>query len=471
MRNKFYILAVLLLCFAPAALPGGEARIVFTSDIHGRLDNFAALATAIKKHADDRTITLDLGDTVSGNFDAEYAENSTGMAEALNLAGIRFWVPGNHDFELPDANFRDFVKRFRGTTLGGDWHKAGLSGKPYMLIERGGVRIAIVGLTDPKMPRRILPGSGMEFRDVRQLLRETLPEIRKLKPHLIVLAWHNGFYSVLGPLGKFLKEFPEIGLVLGAHSHQENPGERVGGALYVQAGAHGEAAGVVDVATDDATGRVVKLSSFLIRPDAAHPDPGVTALAKRLRRESGGLYHRPLGRFSPPLKQIGRGEYDAPLGRWCAEALRQCANADAGIVFLPATDFKSLRNGVRRYGDLYRILNHRNEVCSLVVTRDELVRFLDEQRKLDRKLRRENVCFLAGPGIKTHRSPRGEVFRIDAPAAFRLAVTDYLIAGSRILRPLVDRADRGFRRTGILERDAAAKFLTERTNQRKDGDL
>ena len=470
MRNTFYILAALLLCFAPAALPGGAARIVFTSDLHGRLDNFAALATAMKKHTHDRTVTVDVGDTVSGNFDAEYAENATGMAEALNLAGVRFWVPGNHDFELPGANFRDFVKRFEGAALGGDWRKAGVSGKPFALVETGGVRIALIGLTDPKMPQRVLPGLDMEFRDARQVLREILPGIRKLKPHLIVLAWHNGLYSVLGPLGKFLKEFPEIGLVLGAHSHQENPGERVGRALYVQAGAHGYAAGAVDIVTDDSSGRVVKLTSFLIRPDALRPDPEITALAQRLRRETSGLYRRKLG-GSPPLKQIAKGGYDAPLGRRCAEAARLCAGADAGVVRLPVTDFKALEAGIRCYGELYRILSHRNEICSLVVTRGELAEFLREQQKLDRKLHREGVFFLAGPGMKIHRSPRGEVSKLDAPGTFRLAVADYLISGSRILRPLVDRADRGFRRTGVLERDAAAKLMTEHTNQRKDGYL
>ena len=471
MRNTFYIFALLLLCLAPAVLRGGAARIVFTSDLHGELRNFAALAAAMKKHVHDRTVTLDLGDSISGNFDAEYAENSTGMAEALNLAGVRFWVPGNHDFELPDANFRDFVKRFKGAALGGDWRKAGESGIMYGFVEMGGVRIAIIGLTDPKMPQRVLPGSGMEFRDVRQVLREALSDLRKPKPHLIVLAWHNGLYSVLGPLNKFLKEFPEIGLVLGAHSHQENPGERVGNALYVQAGAHAHSAGVVDVVTDDTTGRVVKLTSFLIRPDPLHPAPEITALAKRFRKESSGLYHRKLGSFSPPLKQIAPGKYDAPLGRWCAEATRVCARADAGVIRLPVTDIKALERGIYCYGELYRILDHRNEVCSLVVTRDELIAFFREQQKVDRKLHRESVFFLAGPGMKIHRSPRGEVFKLDAPETFRLAVSDYLIAGSRILRPLVDRADRGFRRTGMLERDAAAEFMIEHTNQRKDGYL
>ncbi len=461
MCGRVYIIAFLLLCFAPAALRGGAARIVFTSDLHGELRNFAALATAMKKHAHDRTVTIDLGDTVSGNFDAEYAENSTGMAEALNLAGIRFWVPGNHDFELPDANFRDFVRRFKGAPLGGDWRKAGERGIMYAFVETGGVRIAIVGLTDPKMPRRLLPGAGMEFRDGRQVLREALPELRKRKPHLIVLAWHNGFYSVLGPLGKFLKEFPEIGLVLGAHSHQENPGERVGNALYVQAGAHAHAAGVVDIATDDSSGRIVKLTSFLIRPDALHPDPEIAALAGRLRKECGGLYHRRLGNFSPPLKQIAPGEYDSRFGARCAEALRRCSGADAGVIWIPVTGFPALADGIRRYGDLYRVLGHRDEVCSLVVTRDELAGFIREQSKLDRKFHRDCVFFLAGPGMKVHRSPRGEVFRIDAPDTLRLAVSEYRICASRILRPLADRADRGFRRAGIIERDAAAKLMAE----------
>ena len=457
MRGRLYIILLLLLGFATAMLPGGEARIVFTSDLHGGIRNFAALVPAIRKHTNERTVALDLGDTVMGGFDAEYAENSTGMAQALNRAGIHYWVPGNHDFELPDANFRDFVKCFRGTALGGDWSKAGVTGQPFAIIETGGVRLAVIGLTDPKMPRRMLPGAAMAFRDPRQVLREVLPEVRKRRPHLIVLAWHNGLYSVAGPLGKFLKEFPEIGLVLGAHSHHENPGERVGNTLYVQAGAHGHAAGVVDIATGDTGG--VKLTSFLIRGDALGPDPETAALARRLRDGCRGVYHRKLGNFSPPLKQVGREEYGSQLGGLCAEALRRCAGADAGVVWMPVTDIPFLKRGVRCYGELYRILDHRDEVCSLVVTKAELSAFLREQRKLDRKLKRECVLFAAG--IKLHRSPRGEVSKIDAPETFRLAVSAYRIAESRVLRPLVGHADRAFRRTGVIERDAAALFLAE----------
>ena len=439
----------LLFAFALAA---GEMRIVVTTDLHGNLRNFSALAPEMRKHIDGRTLVIDLGDTVPGSFASEYAENSTGMAEALNIVGTELWIPGNHDFAMAPEEFRGFVRRFKGRALGGDWRCAGVSGEAVVIVEKGGVRCAVIGLTDLKMPLRILPGADLEFRDPFAVLDECMRRVYAARPHVVVLAWHNGFYTKLGGVSDVLRRYPGIDLVLGGHSHQEIPGRRIGKkALFVQPGAHGHAAGVVEIATDDATGRITRVTSKLIRGNPAHPDPEIAALEKRLELECRGLRARELGDHAPPRP----GERNAELGKLSAEALRTAANADAAVIWLGTTE----RAGARRftYGDLYELLPHRNELCVLTVTRDELAKFVAEHDKLVRGRNYPQLLFASG--MKIHRAGNGEVTRVEAPEKLTLAASDYLIADSSVLRPLAYRGDRNFRRLGVLERDAVAEYL------------
>ena len=456
MKSLRYPALLFALLFA-LALAAGEMRIVVTADLHGGLRNLAALAAEIRRHTDDRTLLIDLGDTVSGTFSSEFAENSTGMAEALNLIGTELWVPGNHDFALSPDAFRDFVRRFKGRALGGDWSCAGISGEPFVIVERGGVRCAVIALTDLKMPRRVLPGAAMAFRDPFAVLDDCMKQVRAARPHVVVLAWHNGLYSKFGGVQEILRRHPGIDIVLGAHSHQEHPGRRVGRrTLYVQPGSHGHAAGVIDIRTDDATGRLVDVRSKLIRGDLAHPDPRIAALDARLAFECRGLRHRKLGFHIPPRP----GERNAPLGMLCAEALRAAGNSDAAVIWL-GTDDRVPRRKVLTYFDLYRLLPHRNEVCVLTVTRAELTAFLVGHDRLVRQRNYPQLLFASG--IRIHRAGDGAITRVEAPEKLTLTVNDYLVADTPELRRAAFLPERNFRRLGKTELDVVADFLAVRS--------
>lgn len=459
MKNMILYIALWSMLWFPA-LAAGELRIIFTSDLHGELENFAALVPAIRKAAEEKpSLIVDLGDTVSGTFCSEYAENSTGMAEALNLAGTELWLPGNHDFELAPESFRDFARRFRGVPFGGDWSFAGVSGRPFAVVERGGVCCAVIGLTDPKMPFRVLPGSGMAFRDHDSMLDELLPHVNAKRPQVVVLAWHNGMYSGVADPHALLRRHPGIDVILGGHSHQEHPGVRLGGSvLYVQPGAHGHAAGVVDVVTDDRSGRVLRITSRLLRGDGRATDPQVAALKRRLELACAGVRSRNLGSFTSAPGREPR------LGRLCAEALRDAAQTDAGVIWLAADAPVLRRSGVLTMGDLYELIPHRNALCSLTVSRDELAGFVADYEKLLRRRKQRQMLFASG--VKLRRRADGGIVRIDAPERFTLALSEYLVTESRVLRPLVELPERRFRRLGGSERDFIADFLTRYRNSK-----
>lgn len=236
---KLLLLPLLLLA---ALIPArsAELELYCTTDLHGHADRLAALGGALRQGG-DAVLRVDVGDTAQGTLLSQFSGGRI-MIESLNALNFDCWIPGNHDFELGFDRFRALAENFRGVTLGGEWRWNGLSGIPWKLFRKNGVSAAVIGLSDPKMPHRVLPTDGSRFDTPYAALERIMPEIRAAAPDVVILFWHNGLYSSIGSMGNFLRRFPEIDLVVGGHSHQEHPGERAGHVHFVQTGRFAEAA-------------------------------------------------------------------------------------------------------------------------------------------------------------------------------------------------------------------------------------
>ena len=316
--KRFLFIFLLLLRFAAVSLAAAELRILCTADLHGELARFSALLPAMRRAGGDHALWIDLGDLSQGNFDVANAGFPV-MVEALNRAGYDLRVPGNHDFETGIPDFAAEFAAFRGTNLGADWNYGGAAGIPWKLVERGGVRCAVIGLTDPKMSFRMAPDRQGRFLAPFSALAAVMPEVRRAKPDLVVLARHAGLQGFGGPLAKLLGAYPEIHIVLGAHTHEEHPGEEVAGAWYVQPGARAASAALVTVTVDDRSRRIVGITSKLLRPDLAAPDPGTRKLCEEIQRHSSELRQRRFPRSSRSHQEI--------LGA----AMLHAAGADAAL--------------------------------------------------------------------------------------------------------------------------------------------
>ncbi len=445
---------ILSLLLAGILLPAAVVEILATSDLHGRAEEFAALMPLLES-AGPEAIRIDCGDTVQGTALSRSDRGET-MFELLNRAKFDFWVPGNHDFELGFENLSDLVRGFRGETLGADWEFRALRPAPWKLIRRGGVKIAVIGMTDPKMPHRLLPGDGATFPDPAGALRRVMPEIRRTEPGLVVLAWHNGLYSAAGPIWKLLREFPEIDLVIGGHSHEEHAGERAGSAWFVQPGSH--AAGFVRVRAefDDGTGRLLRIDSELVRPDPARPpSPEIREFLARSRQNRETAVTRTIAVTGEPLRLPKRREFNHPLGALGAAALREAADADLALFSVSCFEIEIPRQVT--FETLHRLLPYRNRVCTIELSSGELKALVEEQFEL--ASRWKTVSAFTGITATTDRS--GKLIRLDAPERAVLALTDYSLVSSRVLRPLLDQPGRQWRVTGKTEFDAVAEFLAK----------
>ncbi|MDD3886982.1 MAG: metallophosphoesterase, partial [Victivallaceae bacterium] len=326
-RNICRFAAWLVLATAASPASGEVIELRCVSDLHGEALRFARLRQALEPD-NPKLIRIDAGDTMQGTFESEFTRGRV-MTDLLNRFNFDVWVPGNHDFEFGFAPLADAARGFRGHTLGNGWSWFALRPESWTLLRRDKSTVAVIGLTDPAMPRRMLPGDGATFEPPAIALRRIMPEIRKADPDLVVLVWHNGLYSSIGSLGRFLREFPEIDLVIGAHSHEEHPGESVGRAWFVQPGSRAHAAAAIRAEIDDRTRRVRRISSRLLRPEARASQEDFT-FVNSAQREADVFGKAVLGRVNPPLRRPDGKAFNTASGRILAEAIRRSAAADVG---------------------------------------------------------------------------------------------------------------------------------------------
>ena len=441
MKKLFLFLSVLAL----PLLGAGEFRVAATADIHGNLRNLAALAPAIRREKPD--ILVDAGDLIGGDAFSEHDGGRT-MIDALDLLHCAFRVPGNHDFETTPGDFHELYRRFRGVTLGGDWRWGDVSGVPFRIVTKGKFRCAVVGLTEPGIARRHLPGKGPHFTDWAAVLRKTLSEIRRQQVSFILLVWHNGLEARPNGIAHVIRNFPEIDAVVAAHSHRADPGSREGNCYVVQPGAYALSGALLGITYDDRDGKVRSIRSRLLAPEPENPDPGLSLLARR----SAAYWHELC------KKRICRpGELDFPLfPSLAAEALTR-AGGTPGAVFV----CRAPGNGnvpPDSLAALHRLLPFRNLLCTVELERDELRELMEELSRNAAKFKRRIAVrgFSWRPGTRKHPA----FFK--APMRIRLTLTDYTLVSSAVLRRVMAARPDCWRRLDITERAAVAAFLSSR---------
>jgi len=434
-----------LLVFAVSAF-GGEVEILCTTDVHGRAEEFAALAPLLRSNP--AAIRIDCGDTLQGTLFARLNDGRV-MIDLLNAFGYNVWVPGNHDFEFGDAALTGAAKRFNGKTLGAEYRNKAFRPAAWTLFERGKYKIAVVGMTDPKMPERLLPGSGWEFEPNREALARIMPEVLAAKPDLIVLAWHSGLYTPEGTMFRFLAEFPEIDLVLGAHSHEEVPGKRVAGAWFVQAGRYADCIAKVTAEFDDVTGKLRRIRSELVRPpEHAPPDMQAERVIAPYRKEYEPVATQVIAFAKQPLRLPEKGDNTAPVCRLGAEAMRAAAKTDAALFSVSALPEFEIPARVTPAG-LFKLLPYENELCTVTLSGAEFEALVKETGEASRRGR--SVFRFSGVGV--NYAKRSEWRARNVPNTLTIAVTDYTLLTSPALR------GKPFHRCGINEREAVAAYL------------
>lgn len=279
-RVRSAVLAVLMLCSLSvgSVVAGeisqeqdpGEVTILFTHDIHSRLDEykvqrtgtsgekkgeettfaggFARLKTKIdEKRAENPAVfVFDAGDFSMGTLYQTIYETQAAELTMLGRLGVDAATFGNHEFDyraegvsnmfhsaLRNAKEDETLTLPRFLIANIDWEKNNsednqliqkaledYGSSDYAVIEREGLRLGVYGVLGEDA-EICAPESGIDFDDIVETSKRVVGELQKEDVDMIVCLSHSGTSEDKEASEDELlaKEVPEIDVIISGHTH------------------------------------------------------------------------------------------------------------------------------------------------------------------------------------------------------------------------------------------------------------
>ncbi|MBE0540913.1 MAG: hypothetical protein IH623_05970 [Verrucomicrobia bacterium] len=222
------LLAALLFggCGKAAKRADFELPIYFTCDVRGRLEpcgcftgqfgGLTRLKTVLDDIAEENALRVDVGDAIAGHEDFNRIQYDY-MLRAF--ASMKFDVLniGHREARLSAAELREIKLTMPVPIVSANLLDKS-TGKPLFdacrLIERGGYRIAVIGVLDPRGLERDL-GEGLEVENMESALTRAIAEARPGADVVVLLAFADE-----ETLARLADQFYEAQVILGGRVRQ-----------------------------------------------------------------------------------------------------------------------------------------------------------------------------------------------------------------------------------------------------------
>lgn len=321
-RVRSAVLLVIMLCsLSVGSVVAGESNekqdtvtILFTHDIHSRLDEykvqgtgeqeeagetvfaggFARLKTRIdeRRAANPATFVFDGGDFSMGTLYQTIYETQAAELTMLGRIGVDATTFGNHEFDYRAEGvsnmFRSAVRNAEEDetltlpqflTANIDWEKndskdnrmirqalEDYGSKEYTVIEREGIRVGVYGVLGEDA-EICAPESGIDFDDIVETSKRVVEELKKEDVDMIVCLSHSGTSEEEDASEDEIlaEEVPEIDVIISGHTHTTLEEPIISGdTVIASAGSYGRNLGELELVPAE-NGRW-KLAEYRLNP-------------------------------------------------------------------------------------------------------------------------------------------------------------------------------------------------------------
>ena len=249
-----------------------------------KIGGFANLATLVKqeKASNPNNILIDAGDYFSGPYISTLTKGEA-VIKSMNFLGIDAACIGNHEFDHGWDNMLEQIKKANFPILNGNLFFEGTDDlvwdNPYLILERAGIKIGIIGLHGKfafydtinfKMTE------GIEARDEEEYLRQYIKELEPITD-IIILAVHQGMPGRQSTIGLtdvernlykdilLAQNVPGVDIIVTGHAHQGTEKALVSnGTIIVSTNATATELGKLQVVFDTEKKKIVSHSNELI---------------------------------------------------------------------------------------------------------------------------------------------------------------------------------------------------------------
>ena len=296
----------------------------------GGLGRLSTAVKELKKERDGKVLFLDGGDTIQGSGPAAWSKGVSliGPMNALALDGA---VPGNWAVVYGPEILKQRVAEFNYPWIAANVYETGSSKPllaPYLIREIDGIKIGVLGYTDPDIPTRQPPfmSTGLTFKN-SSVLQPFIKELKtKEQVDIVILLTHIGLPKSV----KLAKQLQGVDILLSADTHERTYDPIVVDETWVvEAGAFASFLGVLDIeiAPDGELTRRWELKE--LRPRSYPQDPAVRGAVEESLEPYRDRMTKVVGE-----SDVWLSRYDVlstPIDRIVADAIRDFSRTDIAL--------------------------------------------------------------------------------------------------------------------------------------------
>ncbi len=287
----------------------------------------------------DGTLILSAGDMSQGSIDSNLLYGKT-VIKAMNEMGFDAMAVGNHEFDWGLDNLKNQAAwaEFPILTANVTNKKTGHSlegSKPWVIVERMGVKIGIIGVTTMEITDKVNPKiiSACKIDKSAEIVNRLVPELKQKGVQVIIVLGHLGGYqdndktTITGEITELANAITGVDVLVAGHTHQKIAGY-INGIAVVQAYYNGRAVGHITLKYSPQTKKVVSVIPSLIDlpPPGLTEDARVKAIINDGQKEIGPVKNEIIGKTSGDLSH--QSEKVSVLGELVTDIMRQETNAD-----------------------------------------------------------------------------------------------------------------------------------------------
>ncbi|NMM62000.1 2',3'-cyclic-nucleotide 2'-phosphodiesterase [Clostridium sp. P21] len=421
LKNKkwtAWIVAVLMVVslFTPTAFTQVKASesgkifdLIEITDFHGTLEDASTPAlpvgavlakniSNIKNANPDRTLILGGGDLYQGSPMSNVLFGVP-VQKLMSSIGMEVTALGNHEFDWGlDKILNTTMKDSKYSIVCANLYNKSAGKRafePYKIINKDGVKIAVIGAITTETPSIVLPSNvaNYKFTDPTTEINNLAKDIKDTKKADVILAlMHEGSNQdcKTGEVFNISDKLSNVDAVIGGHSHTAVQAVSKTGIPVVIGRAQGK--GFIDLKMSvESSGKVsfINPTTSYIALDnnkdngykAANPstDSNALSIVADAKKEVGPTFNEVIGNTDKDLtrKQNAAPYGESYLGNWVTDVIRSKGNADVGLqnnggirVDIPKGDIT--------VGTIFYLMPFDNEVTTVNMNKAQLTKVFEK---------------------------------------------------------------------------------------------
>ena len=399
---------------------GGSARLMTAiTEARGRTNN---------------AILVDGGDQFQGTLFYTYYKGAL-TAEMMNKMGYDAMTVGNHEFDDGPEVLRGFMDAVDFPVL---MSNADVSGEPLLadklakstVIERGGEKLGLIGLTPQDTDELASPGDNVTFSDPVAAVQGEVDRLTGMGVNKIIVLSHSGY----GVDQKVAAETTGVDVIVGGHSNTllSNTNDRasgpyptmVGSTAIVQAYAYGKFLGELNLTFDDAGNITEAKGEPLVMDAAVTQDAGTVARIAEAAGPLEEIRNKVVTSIDEPLggdREVCRAQ-ECSMGTLIADAmLARVADQGIQVAIQNGGGIRaSIDSGEVTMCEVLTVLPFQNTLSTFQVTGDVL------------KAALENGVSQVEEGAGRFPQVAGMTYTFDASQPAGSRVSDVMVGGKAL---------------------------------------